>query len=301
MDSIYNRKKGNKEFTDEINGTVNNNSRFDNNIKGHSSARTTFVKTASIIYSSLNSLLPRKWRWNDLENGDEVIEKKMDAWWWIFGKKIFHSIIYSIVLISLVMVTINIKSFLMIKKEFNFITDSNGVIMENIKSTFTVYDDISKFSDVVSLFDVVIHDREIDSGYFESQVRDEGRKNISISSLSMELYNHCISKDCRCISSYHLGIPKNIIFVRLGAKEDNNGIFLINPVISDESNEKIRVFYQRNKFNHDDLHNINNWVWRPSYIIIEFSNFENKKVRKVLDQKSSVCVYECISTIEQKN
>lgn len=80
-----------------------------------------------------------------------------------------------------------------------------------------------------------ISDEEIIAGFFQTRLKTEGVRNVSLEILEKTMALNCDEKSCRCISALHFGIPANIIWIK--AEKEKDPIFMIDPRIAFKSED----------------------------------------------------------------
>lgn len=255
-----------------------------------------FAKRAlGILYRYLPKYLTGK----DAEDGSDSarIESKLKKWWMFSGAAFTKAVAAAfLVYVAVCVIYYTARS----EPVGSVFKNRRGVPMNNVKLSFTQYDNPKEWILTRTIKEVRssnLSPDEMDSGYFRAFIRDTGDKNVSIQILEESLKESCPVGKCLCISATHLGVAKNLVYLRGMEANETGDVFMINPDIAEKSDKLVRVSYQNKKSTHQDLHNQENWVKRPEYITVIYNKLDGKIARKLLDTKGSACVYECVNIL----
>lgn len=222
--------------------------------------------------------MPKSWLIirNEDATGNPIILNWIKTMWLTYWKKVAFSIICTICIMY------GILSMILFDSAQEIHTTMNVYYSQFAKPLDIEDSELNAWLEMYKLNNQPLQDNDFKSQYFSSplyEIKQTG--NVSINALHMYLQKLCPQNMCLCITSTHLGIPKNIVL--LNNKIENNSLFLIDPKIQQTSSEIFKVL-------------LKNGVSEkyPISVIIEYRKSDGIRSRDTFFKNRAVCIIKSI-------
>lgn len=252
-----------------------------------------FLKNKTRFLGGLG-LFPRNWFETSEEHGtsDPPIISKAKILWRTHKNTALLSILFTVISMALLFRYFGPDLYVR-----DHMDDANNVLVQNVfdppsPSLFNLFENrqIDEwFRGEIDHQNSTVPDAAFTNGYFESNIYDGRhieRKNVSFTLLERVMRTLCPNDSCMCISSLHLGIPKNVLLLNGG--EDST--FLIDPSVEQTSTETFSIEYSETSVSQSRQLSME----RPVSILMEYRYKTGMKSRFNFQRHYAACLAQCI-------
>lgn len=259
------------------------------------SQRYRYYKESVLNFIKNSAIYPKTWWF------EKSIESRSENWividslynvWFVYGKKaVFSLFITGIFFYWIRAILYEPRVTKVVIKEDDFsVTIENVYHPENLQPIYLSSG--NKFESWLKSYQQnntqFSSDTTFKYQYFTSPIYDPNRpstefiKNVTFMILEEDMKQACTLSDCLCITSTHLGIPVNIVF--LNREEDDEKLLLINPEIKIKSEDTFSI-----QFNDDS------WMTEsPISIIVEYRKKNGAYDRNTFTTYEAACLIKSI-------